>query len=313
MSCLAPGGGTPAAPNDGLRSASVVARPKRARHRDGRGGWSLHGQSLAVDLPEMRAIHGGRVVMGRNRVVPGAVLVLVSVFLVPCARADEFASRPAVSVSGSAELKVPPDEIYLDLGVEVKHEDLDAGKAESDRRVAAVVGSVRAAGAAEEDVQTDYLGIEPTYDDRVSRTVPVTYTLQRSIGVRLRRVAEFEKVLTAALKAGANYVHGVEFRTSELRRHRDAARRLAVRAARGKAEALVRELGGQLGRVLSVSESYWGGSWTWSGGGWRGGRFRQGYQNVVQSAGAGGEAPEGTLSVGQIGVSATVSVSFAIE
>jgi uncharacterized protein YggE len=251
--------------------------------------------------------------MGRNRVVPGGVLVLASAFLVPCARGDEASSRPTVSVSGSAEMKVPPDEIYLDLGVEVRHKDLDAGKAESDRKVAAVLASLRAAGAAEKDVQTDFLGIEPNYDNDVSRTVPVTYTLQRSIGVRLRQVAEFEEVLTAALKAGANYVHGVEFRTSELRRHRDAARQLAVGAAREKAEALVKELGGRLGRVLSVSESYWGGSWTWSGGGWRGARFGQMYQNVVQTGEGRGETPEGTLSVGQIGVSATVSVTFAIE
>lgn len=251
--------------------------------------------------------------MRMNWFVPGAALVLASVFLVSGARGDEAASRPAVSVSGSAEVKVPPDEIYLDLGVEVRHKDLDAGKAESDRKVAAVLTSVRAAGAAEQDVQTDYLAIEPNYDVEVSRTVPVTYTLQRSIGVRLRQVSGFERVLTSALKAGANHVHGVEFRTSELRRHRDAARQLAVRAAREKAEALVKELGGRLGRVLSVSESYWGGSWIWSGGGWRGGRVGQAYQNVVQIGAGRGEAPEGTLSVGQIGVSATVSVSFAIE
>jgi hypothetical protein len=86
-----------------------------------------------------------------------------------------------------------------------------------------------------------------------------------------------------------NYVHGVEFRTPELRRHRDAARQLAVRAAQEKAEALVHGLGGRLGRVLSISESHWGGSWVWTGGGWRGARFGQLHQNVVQSAPGRGE------------------------
>jgi len=36
-------------------------------------------------------------------------------------------------------------------------------------------------------------------------------------------------------------------------------------------------------------------------------------QNVVQNAGVASEATEGTLSVGQISVSATVNVSFLIE
>jgi len=59
--------------------------------------------------------------------------------------------------------------------------------------------------------------------------------------------------------------------------------------------------------------NYWGGWWSWSGGYWRsrGGGGMQ--QNVVQNAGVASEATEGTLSVGQISVSATVNVSFLIE
>ncbi|PYV36732.1 MAG: hypothetical protein DMG06_30070 [Acidobacteria bacterium] len=65
-----------------------------------------------------------------------------------------------------------------------------------------------------------------------------------------------------------------------------------------------------LGHMLP---NYWGGWWSWSGGYWRsrGGGGMQ--QNVVQNAGVASEATEGTLSVGQISVSATVNVSFLIE
>ena len=54
-------------------------------------------------------------------------------------------------------------------------------------------------------------------------TRPVTYVVQKSIGIRITSVALFESVLTGLLTNGVNYVHGIEFRTSELRKHRDAA------------------------------------------------------------------------------------------
>ena len=112
---------------------------------------------------------------------------------------------------------------------------------------------------------------------------------------------------------GVNYVHGIDFRTSELRKHRDTARAMAIQAAKEKADALASELGVKRGKVYSITENYWGGWWSWSGSYWRsrGGGGMQ--QNVAQNAGGASEATEGALSVGQISVSATVNVSFLIE
>ena len=56
--------------------------------------------------------------------------------------------------------------------------------------------------------------------------------------ITLGDVSRFEDLLSDTLLAGANHVHNVEFRTTELRQHRDAARALAIQAAREKAEAL---------------------------------------------------------------------------
>ena len=45
--------------------------------------------------------------------------------------------------------------------------------------------------------------------------------------ITLKDTSKFEDVLTESLQEGANYVHGIEFRTTELRKHRDAVRALA--------------------------------------------------------------------------------------
>jgi Protein of unknown function (DUF541) len=56
----------------------------------------------------------------------------------------------------------------------------------------------------------------------------------------------------------STHVYGIEFRTCGLRKHRDAARGLAIQAAREKAIALAGELGQEVGRPIDIREEYKG-------------------------------------------------------
>jgi uncharacterized protein len=252
--------------------------------------------------------------MAANRVVLIAMILGAAQFASAQGVPDAAEKQPAtISVSGSAEVRVPPDEINLNVGVEVRHANLDEAKTLNDQKVAGVLKFLREAGIEAKDVQTDFIGIHPEF--RNSRdTTPEVYVVQRSIGIRLRQVSDFEKVLTGLLKNGVNYVHGIDFRTTELRRHRDAARQLAIHAARLKADTLARELGARVGKVQTITENTWGGWWSWSGGSWGSQNYGGGYQNVMQNTGGGaGPSEDGSLSVGQISVSATVNVTFLLE
>jgi uncharacterized protein YggE len=251
--------------------------------------------------------------MSAHRVILSAIVVGLACRGPGLAAQDSVARQPAtISVSGSAEVKVPPDEINLDVGVEARNPDLDEAKSQNDQKVSAVLKFLRENGIDSKDIQTDFIGIHPEFKHERD-TVPEIYVVQRSIGIRLRRVSDFEKVLTGILKNGVNYVGGIDFRTTELRKHRDMARQMAIRAAREKADALARELGVKVGRVQSISENTWGGWWNWSGGSWGSQRYSSPYQNVTQNIDGGAPSGDGSLSVGQISVSATVNVSFALE
>jgi uncharacterized protein YggE len=222
-------------------------------------------------------------------------------------------SEPTISVSGTAEVRVPPDEVLLTLGIESRNRSLDDAKTQNDRGVADLLQFLKGAGIESKDVQTDHVGIHPQYQSGRQDVIEF-YIVQRSVGIRLRRVADFEKILTGALKSGVTHVHGIDFRTTELRKHRDTARQLAIRAAREKANDLARELDVKVGKVQSITENTWGGYW---GGGYWGARGFGGMaQNTIQNAAVAEPPPEpegGGLSVGQISVSATVNVSFQLE
>jgi uncharacterized protein len=219
---------------------------------------------------------------------------------------------PLISVSGSAEVKVAPDEIDLRVGVETRDVSLADAKRENDDSVSKSLAFLKSSGLKGKDVQTDFISIDPDYDDGSSHTRVTAYVVRRSIEVKLTTIDSFETILTGLLDSGVNTVQGIEFRTSELRKYRDQARAMAIRAAREKADAMASELGVKRGKVYSVNVEDWGG-WYGNGNGYWGGGFSGGgYQNSVQNAG-GPSVEEDTLSTGQISVSATVNVSFLIE
>ena len=103
--------------------------------------------------------------------------------------------------------------------------------------------------------------------------------------VTLSDLSKFEDLLSGVLDAGANYVHNVKFQTTELRKYRDQARALAIKAAQEKATALAGELSQELGEPVTITEEQ--SSWqSWYGYGWGSGWSSNPSQNVVVESGS---------------------------
>ncbi|HSU12523.1 SIMPL domain-containing protein [Longimicrobium sp.] len=222
-------------------------------------------------------------------------------------------ARRTISVTGEAEIRVPPDEVVLTLGVETFAASLQAARNDNDARVAAVIRAARARGVPEQRVKTDYFVAEPRYDDRTHGELRVAgFVVRKSIVITLRDMAAFEPLLTDALGAGATHIHGIDFRVTRLRAYRDSARALAADAAREKAQALGERLGMRLGDPLTIGEGS-NGWYSGYGQGWgqRGGAMGM---NVVQNVSGSGESAsvEGPTTPGQIAVRASVSVVFEL-
>ena len=260
-------------------------------------------------------------------------IILVALSLRPAISQGWGPAKPLISVSGSAEIKVVPDEIYLTVGVDTRDKDLQEAKQRSDDHVSGALAFLKQKGVEDKDVKTDYISIQPVYsrddesyidpttglslttrDRAVPTTQPVYYIVRKTIGIKLTNISGFDGVLSGLITNGVNNVQGIGFRTSELRKYRDKARTLAIQAAKEKAEAMASELGVKLGKADSVSENEWGGWSSYSRNGWSqgGGGGAGGFQNTSQNGGGPG-SEDGTISVGQISVSSTVNVSFLIE
>ena len=229
----------------------------------------------------------------------------------PHARSQQ-GEPPLLTVNGEAQIRIVPDEVILTLGVETSEKDLRVSKSRNDERVKRVLALGREFGIDPKLIQTDHISVEPWYRHGSDRPESLEYRVRKTVIVTLREVPKFEDLLSRALEAGATHVHGVQFRTTELRRHRDAARSLAVKAAREKAEALAAELGQRVGRAYRVYES--GGGWYSDyGAGWSHRWAGGAAQNSSQFAGGQVAPLDGAIALGQITVNAAVSVSFRLD
>jgi uncharacterized protein YggE len=236
-----------------------------------------------------------------------AFVLSLSLTFVPAARAAEKDDNPRlVSTTGEATVYVTPDEVVLNLGVETYNSDLDSAKIANDQMAAKLVKAIKDMGVEEKHIQTADIEIEIRYKNWNKPDVGIEgYIARRAYAVTLRKVKDFEKLVDVALKNGANRLQGFEYRTSELRKHRDEARKMAIKAAREKAVALASELDCKAAAPRTITEgafgyySYWPRSW--------GNAYMA--QNSVQHVGEAASAGE-TLPLGQIAIRASISVAF---
>ena len=224
----------------------------------------------------------------------------------------------SVQVSGTAVVNVPPDRVLIQLGVQSNGRTAAIVQAANSATIERVVKAVKAFGVEAKDIGTDWYVVEPLYEDYDSLRIK-GYRINNTVAITLREVSKTNDVITAAMQAGANQVINVELYTSELRKYRDQARDLAMKAAVEKAQALAGAAGAQTGCVLNISEN----TWSYYNGWWYGssssGRSQNIWtQNVAQNAAPaavqeGALSEAGPVSLGQISVKAEVSASFGLK
>lgn len=228
--------------------------------------------------------------------------------------AENDAPLSLISVSGDAEIKVVPDEVVITVGVETLDKDLAQAKAENDQKVKGIIEAAQKLKVDAKNIQTDYISIQPEYESgsfKFQGRGASGFYVRKTLAITLKDISKFEELLGSVVSAGANYIHGIEFRTSELRKYRDQARALAIKAAQEKATALAKELGRSVGRPHSIQEGrigWYSGYGSWWGSRW-GGQMSQNVSQNVNSPAQG----ESTVPLGQISVTASVSVSFELE
>lgn len=220
-----------------------------------------------------------------------------------------------VQVSGTAVVNVAPDRALIQLGVQSNGKTPKEVQARNAATISKVIKAVKSLGVEAKDISTDRYIIQPIYVPYDSLDID-GYRIYNIVSITMRDVDKTSDAIAAAFQSGANQVVNVEFYTSELRKYRDQAREMAMKAASEKADALAQAAGAEAGCVLTINENSWsyfnGRNW------WYGGNTQNIWtQNVVQNAAPASNGipsnEDSPVSMGQISIRAEVNVMFGLK
>jgi uncharacterized protein YggE len=220
--------------------------------------------------------------------------------------AQENGPRPRlISVSGTSEINVPPDQVVLRLGIESRDRVLRSAKAQNDARSKKVIALASTAGIESKDIQTSELQMNPTYsEERVPKFVDFEVT--QTIAITLKDLSKYDALMTKLLESGVNRVDGISFEVGETRKYKDEARSKAIQAAKEKAVAMATELGQTIGKPWEISEQDGENPFTPTP--------IMMANSVIGGAGYDrSDAKESTVAPGQVTIRASVRVSFQLE
>jgi uncharacterized protein YggE len=232
-------------------------------------------------------------------------VILVLLTAAATAFAEDKPEPRLVTVAGEAEVNVAPDEVVFDLTVSTFNRELRVAKSQTDERLKNIIALAKRYGVADADVQTDYINLVPRYrGDNEARTL-LGYSVRKDLVITLRDVTRAEGLLSELLSGDVTRINTVSFRSSQMRKYRDEARDMAMRAAREKAAALAGAVGQKIGKAYSIEEEVPSRSYA----------SQNALSNAVGYAADSGSssASEGTLALGLIKISARVTVKFELE
>lgn len=216
---------------------------------------------------------------------------------------DTSAPVNSISVTGSGESYGAPDVAYVSLGTDTKDSNVGTAVDQANTNLAAIVEAIKAAGVAPEDIQTANFNVYPEdiYNPQTgTSTGERVYHVSQTINITVRDIAQAGAVIDAGLTAGANTVNGLSFGIADTTALEQEARLKAVEDAKQRANELAAAFGVTVGDPIIISEVNIGGGYPIT------------FARNDMAAGIGGAAPT-QIQAGQLSVSVTVSVTFAIS
>ncbi|MEP7343243.1 MAG: SIMPL domain-containing protein [Acidobacteriota bacterium] len=233
------------------------------------------------------------------------LIVFIAAFCAKAIPAQTLQQQPLITVIGSAEVKVTPDEAVFELEVETLDKDLQKSKLLNDQLLKKLLEAIKPLVSDPRLIQTGYINLNPQYQFVTGKErLFLGYEVKRDVSVVLRDLSRFDELLSEIVKAGITSVNDVQLRTTQLRQHKDKARAMAVKAAQEKAAAMAAEIGQTIGKAVVITEHA------------EGGRFMvpQNMMSNASTTGGGSSTDSDSLFAGGlITVKATITVSFELK
>ncbi len=225
-------------------------------------------------------------------------LLILSVLFISMSYGQEVKQVPQINVSGEGKVKVIPDQATIAVTVETKGNNAKDVKKQNDEKIEAVLKFIKKMNLAPADYKTQRVSLNPQYDYEKKKH---SYNATQTIEILLRDLSKYDELMEGLVDQGINRIDAVTFQSSKLAQYQSEARKLAMKDAKLKAEDYVSVLGQKVGRAMTISDN----SQTY---------YPQPmYAAMKTMERSDASEPRETLAVGEINITANVTVSFILE
>jgi uncharacterized protein len=163
-------------------------------------------------------------------------------------------SMPVIVTSGEGVVKQAPDRAWVTIAAESRARTAQEAQRLNTDAMTKVNDRIKAAGIMADAIQTTGYNLQPEFDYANGKQTLRGYVARNQVQVRVDALPKVGEVIAAAVDMGATNVSGVRFDLKD----RDAVERqallLAVRDARGRAEAAAKGANLQIDRVIRIEE-----------------------------------------------------------
>jgi uncharacterized protein len=227
------------------------------------------------------------------------LVLFLTIMFMTMSYGQETKQIPQINVNGEGKVKVAPDQVCISATVETKGNNAKDVKKQNDEKMDAVLKFIKKMNIPTADFKTKQVALNPQYDYEKKKT---SYNATQTVEIVLKDLSKYDELMEGLVQQGINRLDKVSFETSKLIQLQSDARKLAMKDAKVKAEDYVSVLGQKVGKAFVISDN------------------SQIYHpqpmyaamRMKESADTMGASNE-TLAIGEIEVTANVSVSFILE
>lgn len=211
--------------------------------------------------------------------------------------------RDTITLGGEGKVTSKPDVANVSIGVFTTGAEVPTVQKQNTEQMNKIVAAMKALGVKDEDIQTSNYNVYPEYDYRDGQQALRGYRVSQDVAIKVRDLGKIGDVLAKAGELGSNQIYGVNFNVDDKTDLEKQARDEAIADAKAKAEALAKQLGVRIGKVVSFSEN--GGSYPVP-------LMYDAYATKEAASGIGG-APSPDIQSGSFDVTKNVSITFEIQ
>jgi uncharacterized protein len=229
-------------------------------------------------------------------------LALCLSLLLPCLSFAETIT-PQLVVKGDATVHMPADQMELVIGVVTQNPD--SGKAVQDNNVKMrkVIDAIQNTGLTVDDYQTGNFNIQPVYKYPQNEAAKLMgYEVTNTLKIKTQKIDLADKIIGAAAGTGANKVESIVFNLKDPHSYKDLAIQQAAQHALSDARALAQTTQVKLVRVLNLSLDQTQNHFP----------RPMAYASAKMVGGA-DNSYDAPIEIGDVEISATVSITFEIE